>query len=75
VNRFRTQPHGVDRSTSQLLSQETTHNGVNRFTSQLTSRCEPVKIPTYITVWTGSDPSFPVWDITMWTGSHLRFRS
>jgi hypothetical protein len=48
---------------------------VNRFTSQLTSRCEPVQIPTYITVWTGSDPRFLVWDITMWTGSHLRFRS
>ena len=34
VNRFRTQPHGVNRSTYQLLSQQTTYYGVNRFTSQ-----------------------------------------
>jgi len=83
VNRFRPQPYGVNRSTSQLLSQKTTHYGVNRFasqlrhqnvnrfTSQLTPRREPVQIPASLRKISRRKAVHIL--TTVRTGSHLRF--
>jgi hypothetical protein len=83
VNRFRPQPHGAKRLTSQLLSQDTTyygvnrftsqlrHQGVKRFTSQLTSRCEPVQIPASLCKISRRKAIHIL--TTVWTGSHFSF--